>query len=158
MNASRYGLYTGTICTLPVVVWMLVQNPAQLNGFEWQATTLLAIKALYITLAIAIALFIPWHARQWQWLENSTGAIVLVLIAMPLMTITWLSAAVTAEILLRGLTGLVAFALTVLCLAKGIELFRFVAGVKAFMRVTLQLILATMSWTFSNFWLHWVGL
>lgn len=158
MTAARYHLALGVACTLPVIIWTLLQDPADMEAGAWPLTTLTAIKALWLILAMGAALFVPWHAHRWSWRDTLLGTLVLVLVGLPFLALVWLSDGATATNLARGLAGLWGFALLATLLGKGIHSLHLNIEAKTIGRIGVQVLLTASVWTFSPLWLSWTGL
>ena len=162
MNAMRYHLALGLACTLPVVTWTLLQDPAPMATGAWSQTTRGALKALWISLAMGGALFLPWHAQHWAWrdslLDTLLGTLLLVLVGLPFLALVWQSGGAPASALAQGLAGLWAFALLASLLGRGLAGLRLGTETRDIGRAALQVLLGAVVWITVPLWLPWTGL
>lgn len=158
MTAARFHLVLGLTCTLPVVIWTLLQDPTHMEAGAWSLTTLAALEAQWLFLAMGAALFVPWYAHRWSWRDNLLGSLVLIAVCLPLLALVWLSDDTTAAVLAQGLAVLLAFTLLVMLAGRVIAALRLGAETKTLGRVATQSLLTVSVWTFSPLWLPWTGL
>jgi hypothetical protein len=151
---ARVGVLVGTASTMPVVVWLLPQLLGA--GGDPVATTHTALRALWVTTALALVVFGSSRLGASP-AGMLLGVLTAIAVALPLCCLAWLLGAASVWRLAAGLVLLGASGTGSIAIAGALERVPN-ADVGDALRAAVQIGLATAIWGFHAAWLPWAGL
>ncbi len=159
MTAARMALLVGLICTFAMVIWvsgniLTLERTDKLHGWIFS----IGLRGLWTVQAMAIAFLAHWLSDRFGWRQAMSGLLILILVPLPLLTLSWLTGAVQLAVLGYGLVSLLVGSILILGAAEAISQLIEAPFPKKIGIATVQILSATAAFALIDTWFAWVGL
>jgi hypothetical protein len=140
---------------LPVCLWL---GGSPLGGPPAPHATIgSAVRALWLTQAIVIALVAPRSVGS-RWSETGAELLVFAAVPLPLVCVAWLAGAAGAGALACGVGAIVAWGALVVACTAALRRIPGDAEATRLVLAALEVGLALLIWRSREVWLPWIGI
>jgi hypothetical protein len=158
MNPVRFATLHGTLYLMPLSIWLSARLSLDQGGTEqvqglFHQTVVLGLAAQIIGMALLFARSGPGSGAG-----RFAASLGILLFPLPLWTLSWLTASVEPNTLLKAMMLVTAGGVAAKALCRGISRLVSQSGFRNSLIGAAQLVLLMVFWHFRSFGLDWCGL